>query len=64
MKEVRDLIVAGGVAPPHSAAIYGYRTNDMTDKGAQQLVVSAGQGCQAALKASEYVKRVKSGENQ
>jgi alkyl hydroperoxide reductase subunit F len=38
-----------------------YAAGDVTDKGAQQLVVSAGQGCQAALKASEYVKRVKSG---
>lgn len=40
-----------------------YAAGDVTDKGAQQLVVSAGQGCQAALKASEYVKTVKS-ENQ
>jgi len=36
-----------------------YAAGDVTDKGAQQLVVSAGQGCQAALKASEYVKEVK-----
>lgn len=40
-----------------------YAAGDVTDKGAQQLVVSAGQGCQAALKASEYVKRMKSSED-
>lgn len=37
-----------------------YAAGDVTDKGAQQLVVSAGQGCQAALNASEYVKNKKS----
>ncbi len=37
-----------------------YAAGDVTDKGAQQLVVSAGQGCQAALNASEYVKQQKS----
>jgi len=37
-----------------------YAAGDVTDKGAQQLVVSAGQGCQAALNASEYVKSKKS----
>lgn len=37
-----------------------YAAGDVTDKGAQQLVVSAGQGCQAALNASEYVKSQKS----
>lgn len=40
-----------------------FAAGDVTDKGAQQLVVSAGQGCQAALKASEYVKSVKSDSN-
>ncbi|MFP4038842.1 MAG: NAD(P)/FAD-dependent oxidoreductase [Candidatus Nanohaloarchaea archaeon] len=39
-----------------------YAAGDVTDKGAQQLVVSAGQGCQAALNASEYVKRKKGEE--
>ncbi len=37
-----------------------YAAGDVTNKGAQQLVVSAGQGCQAALNASEYVKSQKS----
>ncbi|MFB6181251.1 MAG: NAD(P)/FAD-dependent oxidoreductase, partial [Candidatus Nanohalobium sp.] len=37
-----------------------YAAGDVTDVGEQQLVVSAGQGCQAALKAAEYVKERKS----
>ncbi|MFB6203572.1 MAG: NAD(P)/FAD-dependent oxidoreductase [Candidatus Nanohaloarchaea archaeon] len=36
-----------------------YAAGDVTDVGAQQLVVSAGQGCQAALNASDYVKEKK-----
>ncbi|MFB6192617.1 MAG: NAD(P)/FAD-dependent oxidoreductase [Candidatus Nanohaloarchaea archaeon] len=37
-----------------------YAAGDVTDKGVQQLSVSAGQGTQAALNASEYVKDRKS----
>jgi len=37
-----------------------YAVGDVNNIGAQQLVISAGQGCQAALNASEYVKEVKS----
>ncbi|MFQ3308237.1 MAG: alkyl hydroperoxide reductase subunit F [Candidatus Nanohaloarchaea archaeon] len=37
-----------------------YAAGDVNDMGAQQLVVSAGQGCDAALNASEYVKQKKS----
>ncbi|MFB6174817.1 MAG: NAD(P)/FAD-dependent oxidoreductase [Candidatus Nanohalobium sp.] len=37
-----------------------YAAGDVADIGAQQLVVSAGQGCQAALNASDYVKERKS----
>jgi len=37
-----------------------YAAGDVNDLGAQQLVVSAGQGCDAALNASEYVKQKKS----
>ena len=40
-----------------------YAAGDVNDMGAQQLVVSAGQGCDAALNASEYVKQKKSEEN-
>ncbi|MFB6145633.1 MAG: NAD(P)/FAD-dependent oxidoreductase [Candidatus Nanohaloarchaea archaeon] len=36
-----------------------YAAGDVTDRGVQQLVVSAGQGCQAALNASDYVKEKK-----
>jgi alkyl hydroperoxide reductase subunit F len=39
-----------------------YAAGDVNDMGAQQLVVSAGQGCDAALNASEYVKQKKSEE--
>jgi alkyl hydroperoxide reductase subunit F len=39
-----------------------YAAGDVNDMGAQQLVVSAGQGCDAALNASEYVKQKKSQE--
>ena len=39
-----------------------YAAGDVNDLGAQQLVVSAGQGCDAALNASEYVKQKKSEE--
>ncbi len=37
-----------------------YAAGDVVNWGAQQLVVSAGQGCDAALHASEYVKQQKS----
>jgi len=37
-----------------------YAAGDVTDLGEQQLVVSAGQGCQAGLNAAEYVKEKKS----
>lgn len=37
-----------------------YAVGDVNNIGAQQLVISAGQGCQAALNASEYVKGKKS----
>lgn len=37
-----------------------YAAGDVADIGAQQLVVSAGQGCQAGLNAAEYVKEKKS----
>jgi alkyl hydroperoxide reductase subunit F len=37
-----------------------YAAGDVTDHGVQQLAVSSGQGCQAALNASEYVKQLKS----
>ena len=40
-----------------------YAAGDVNDMGAQQLVISAGQGCDAALNASEYVKQKKSEEN-
>lgn len=40
-----------------------YAAGDVNDMGAQQLVVSAGQGCDAALNASEYVKQKKSEDN-
>lgn len=40
-----------------------YAAGDVNDLGAQQLVVSAGQGCDAALNASEYVKQKKSEES-
>ena len=33
-----------------------YAAGDVTNRGAQQLCVSSGQGCIAALKAAEYVK--------
>ncbi|MFB6245416.1 MAG: NAD(P)/FAD-dependent oxidoreductase [Candidatus Nanohaloarchaea archaeon] len=33
-----------------------YAAGDVTNRGAQQLSVSSGQGCMAALNASEYVK--------
>jgi len=36
-----------------------YAVGDVNNIGAQQLVISAGQGCQAALNASEYVKETK-----
>lgn len=36
-----------------------YAAGDVVNWGAQQLVVSAGQGCDAALHASEYVKQEK-----
>lgn len=36
-----------------------YGAGDVVDWGAQQWVVSAGQGCDAALHASEYVKQQK-----
>ena len=37
-----------------------YAAGDVADLGEQQLVVSAGQGCQAGLNAAEYVKEKKS----
>lgn len=37
-----------------------YAAGDVNNIGAQQLVVSAGQGCDASLNASEYVKQKKS----
>lgn len=37
-----------------------YAAGDVADLGEQQLVVSAGQGCQAGLNAAEYVKERKS----
>jgi len=36
-----------------------YAAGDVTDKGVQQLVVSAGEGCRAGLNAAEYVKEVR-----
>ncbi|MFB6208560.1 MAG: NAD(P)/FAD-dependent oxidoreductase [Candidatus Nanohaloarchaea archaeon] len=36
-----------------------YAAGDVADWGEQQLVVTAGQGCQAALHASDYVKEQK-----
>lgn len=36
-----------------------YAAGDVNDKGAQQVAVSSGQGCQAALNASDYVKEKK-----
>lgn len=39
-----------------------YAAGDVNNKGVQQLVVSAGEGCQAALNASDYVKEQKSKE--
>jgi len=36
-----------------------YAAGDVVDWGAQQLIVSGGQACQAALNASDYVKEVK-----
>jgi alkyl hydroperoxide reductase subunit F len=35
-----------------------YAAGDVTDIGVQQLAVSSGQGCQAALNASDYVKKL------
>lgn len=37
-----------------------YAAGDVADIGAQQLVVSAGQGCQAGLNAAEHIKEKKS----
>jgi len=37
-----------------------YAAGDVADLGEQQLVISAGQGCQAGLNAAEYVKERKS----
>jgi alkyl hydroperoxide reductase subunit AhpF len=37
-----------------------YAAGDVADWGAQQLIVSGGQACQAALNASDYVKEIKS----
>jgi alkyl hydroperoxide reductase subunit F len=37
-----------------------YSAGDVADIGAQQLVVSAGQGCQAGLNAAEHIKEKKS----
>lgn len=36
-----------------------YAAGDVNNIGVQQLQVSAGQGCQAGLNASEYVKQMK-----
>jgi len=36
-----------------------FAAGDVTDKGVQQLAVSSGQGCQAGLNASDYVKELK-----
>ena len=36
-----------------------FASGDVTDKGVQQLVVSAGEGCRAGLNAAEYVKEVR-----
>ena len=36
-----------------------FAAGDVTDKGVQQLVVSAGEGCRAGLNAAEYVKKVR-----
>ena len=36
-----------------------FAAGDVTDHGAQQLCVSSGQGCIAALKAAEYVKEIR-----
>jgi len=36
-----------------------FAAGDVTDKGVQQLVVSAGEGCRAGLNAAEYVKEVR-----
>lgn len=41
-----------------------YAAGDVTDLGVQQLAVSSGQGCQAALNASDYVKEKKASEPQ
>lgn len=37
-----------------------YAAGDVNDIGYQQLAISSGQGCQAGLKASEYIKQKKS----
>ena len=37
-----------------------FAAGDVTDRGVQQLVVSAGEGCMAGLNAAEYVKEVRS----
>lgn len=39
-----------------------FAAGDVTTKGAQQLAVSSGQGCQSALNASDYVKEQKAKE--
>ena len=36
-----------------------FAAGDVTDKGVQQLIVSAGEGCRAGLNAAEYVKEVR-----
>ena len=36
-----------------------FAAGDVTDRGVQQLVVSAGEGCMAGLNAAEYVKEVR-----
>jgi alkyl hydroperoxide reductase subunit F len=36
-----------------------FAAGDVTNKGVQQLVVSAGEGCQAGLNAAEYIKEVR-----
>ncbi|MEF8880633.1 MAG: FAD-dependent oxidoreductase [Candidatus Nanohaloarchaea archaeon] len=40
-----------------------YAAGDVNDVGVQQVAVSSGQGCQAGLNASEYVKQKKSGSD-
>ncbi|MFO7794310.1 MAG: FAD-dependent oxidoreductase [Candidatus Nanohaloarchaea archaeon] len=37
-----------------------FAAGDVTNRGVQQLVVSAGEGCMAGLNAAEYVKEVRS----